>query len=121
MVHIGILVYGTKKYLSHHPYTQEYYDKFDTLYYEDYLAKEELQFKEIDTDAELIRTMIWYTETLSKADKLSVVPKIILDAAKKKIDKFIKQKEYIEKLRLFKDKPHKYKHIHGLLDMRAWF
>tara|TARA_B110001469_G_scaffold121190_1_gene130451 strand:- start:302 stop:667 length:366 start_codon:yes stop_codon:yes gene_type:complete len=121
MVHIGILVYGTKKYLSHHPYTQEYYDKFDTLYYEDYLAKEELQFKEIDTDAELIRTMIWYTETLSKADKLSVVTKIFLDAAKKKIDKFIKQKEYIEKLRSFKDKPHKYKHIKGLQDIRSWF
>jgi len=114
-------VWDQKIYLSHHPYMQEYYEKFDTPYYDDYLSKKETKFKEIDTDAELIRTIIWYTETLSIADKLSVAPKITLDAAKKKIDEFIKQKEYIEQLRSYKDKPHKYKHIHKLLDIRTWF
>ena len=114
-------VWEQKIYLSHHPYMQEYYEKFDTPYYEDYLAKKEIKFKEIDTDSELIRTIIWYTETLANVDKLSIAPKISLDAAAKKIDEFIKQKEYMEKLRTYQDKAHKYKHIHGLLDRRTWF
>ena len=114
-------VWEQKIYLSHHPYMQEYYEKFDTPYYDDYLSKKETKFKEIDSDPELIRTIIWYTETMANVDKLSVAPKIALDAAKQTIDEFIKQKEYMEKLRSYRDNPHKYKHIHGLLDRRTWF
>lgn len=114
-------VWEQKIYLSHHPYMQEYYEKFDTPYYDDYLSKKETKFKEIDSDPELIRTIIWYTETLANVDKLSVAPKIALDAASKKIDEFHKQTEYMKQLRSYKDTSHKYKHIHGLLDKRTWF
>ena len=114
-------VWDQKIYLSHHPYMQEYYEKFDTPYYEDYLSKKEKKFKEIDTDPELIRTIIWYTEIMCSKDKISLTPKESLDVAKKKIDEFIKQKEYMEKIRSWKDKPHKYKHIHNLFDKNTWF
>lgn len=100
---------------------QEYYEKFDTPYYEDYLSKKEKEFKEIDSDPTLIKTIIWYTEIMASSYKISVTPKEALEIAKQKIDKFIKQKEYIEKLRSYKDKPHKYKHIHRLLNIRTWF
>jgi len=114
-------VWDQKIYLSHHPYMQEYYEKFDTPYYEDYLAKKELKFKEIDSDSELIRTIIWHTEIMASSDKMRTTPKEALDAAAIKIKEFIEQKEYMEKLRSYKDKPHKYKHIQGLLDKRVWF
>jgi len=100
---------------------QEYYEKFDTPYYEDYLAKKELKFKVIDSDPTLIKTIIWYTEIMASSYKISITPKEALEIAKQKIDEFIKQKEYMEKIRTYKDVSHKFKHLHNLLDIRVWF